>query len=63
MACVDGSIAMCEGRFEDAIQDIAAARAFMAKRQADSGLARFAKERLNDRERRCREALCQPAAP
>ncbi len=57
MACVDGSIAMCEGRYDDAIRDIAAARAFMVKRKVDSGLARFAHERLNDRQRRCEEAL------
>ena len=57
IACVDGAIAMCEGRYDDAIRDIAAARAFMTKRKLDSGLARFAHERLNDRERRCEEAM------
>lgn len=62
MACVDGAIAMCEGRYDEAIRDIAAVRAFMVKRKLDSGLARFAHERLNDRERRCEEALHAVAA-
>jgi hypothetical protein len=55
--CVDGAIAMCEGRHGDAIRDIAATRAFILKRKQGSGLARFAQERLNDRERRCEDAL------
>ncbi len=37
---------MCESRFEDAIRSIGMARAFLVKRKLDSGLARFAKERL-----------------
>jgi hypothetical protein len=61
-ACADGAIAMCEGRFEDALRDIAAARAFIVKKKADSGLARFAKERLDERERACQDALCKPAS-
>ena len=62
IACVKGSIAMCEARFEDGLREIAEARAFIVKKKLDSGLARFAKERLDDRERQCRDALSAPAA-
>ena len=62
VACVRGSISICEARFEDGLREIAEARAFIVKKKLDSGLARFAKERLDDRERRCRQALSAPAA-
>jgi len=61
IACADGSIAMAEGRWADAIRDIASARAFIENRKLDSGLARFAKERLGERERLCEEARCRLA--
>ena len=61
-ACSDGAVAMCEGRFEDAIRSIGMARAFLVKRKLDSGLARFAKERLDQRERVCKQALCKVAS-
>lgn len=61
-ACADGSIAMCEGRYDDAVRDIGAARAFLVRRKVESGLARFAKERLDERERMCEQGLCQPSA-
>jgi hypothetical protein len=57
VACVKGSISMCEARFEDGLREIAEARAFIVKKKVDSGLARFAKERLDDRERLCRREL------
>ena len=60
--CVDGAIAMCEGRYDDALRDIAATRAFILKRKQGSGLARFALERLEDRDRRCEEARQANAA-
>jgi hypothetical protein len=60
IACVKGSISMCEARFEDGLREIAEAREFIVKKKLDSGLARFAKERLDDRERRCRQALSAP---
>jgi hypothetical protein len=58
-ACCDGAVAMCEGRFGDALQSIERARALLVKRKLDSGLARFAKERLDQRERVCKQALCK----
>ena len=62
VACVKGSISICEGRFQDGLHEIAEARAFIVKRKLDSGTARFAKERLDDRERLCREALSAAAS-
>ncbi len=61
-ACVDGAIAIAEGRFEDALREIEKARAFLVKRKLDSGLARFAHQRLNERERECRAALSSALA-
>jgi hypothetical protein len=56
-ACTDSAIAISEGRFSDALEDIARTRAFLDRMKVDSGLARFARERLDDRKRLCREAL------
>lgn len=56
-AGIEAEIAMTEGRFEDAIQRWTAAREFIARRGLDSGLARFAKERIAERERACHAAL------
>ena len=58
-ACVDGGIAMSEARYDDAIRNIAAARARIVKRNLDSGLARFARQWLDERERFCRQALAR----
>ncbi len=55
-ARVDGAIAMSEGRYDDALRDIAEARAYLVKLKLDSGLARFAKERLDQREFVCKES-------
>jgi len=60
-ACTDGAVAMCEGRFDDAIRDIGRAKEFLVKRKLDSGLARFAKERLDQRKHACEEALSNTA--
>ena len=49
----DAAIAMSEGRYEDALRDIAAARAWLAKRKVDSGIARMAREQLDRMERDC----------
>ena len=49
----DAAIAMCEGRYEDALRDNAAARAWLAKRKVDSGIARMAREQLDRMERDC----------
>ncbi len=56
-AGIEAEIAMTEGRFEDAIQHWAAAREFITRRGLDSGLARFAKERISERERACNASL------
>jgi hypothetical protein len=51
------AIAMSEGRYADAISHFGAARSFMERRKLDSGLARFAKERIAVMEGECRAAL------
>jgi hypothetical protein len=56
-ACAESAVAIAEGRYEDALAKIDAARAHLRKRKQDSGTARFAHERLNQRERLCKEAL------
>jgi len=62
-AGIEAEIAMAEGRFEDALQHWAAARDFIARRRADSGLARFSKERIAERERVCQVALREAEKP
>jgi hypothetical protein len=59
----DAAIAMCEGRYEDALRDIAAARAYQTKRRLDSGIARFAKEILDKMERECLSAAPEQRNP
>jgi uncharacterized membrane-anchored protein len=49
-AGIEAEIAMAEGRFEDATRHWAAARDFIARRRLDSGLARFSKQRIAERE-------------
>jgi hypothetical protein len=56
-ACAESTVAIAEGRYEDALTKIDAARAYLVKRKQDSGTARFAHERLNQRESLCKEAL------
>ncbi|HEV8413972.1 MAG TPA: M50 family metallopeptidase [Bryobacteraceae bacterium] len=56
-AGVEAEIAMAEGRYEDAIRHWGGARDFIVKRRLDSGLARFAKERIAERESECRAAI------
>ncbi len=41
-ACVESAVAIGEGRYEDALTKIDAARAWLVKRKQDSGTARFA---------------------
>ena len=55
--CTDSAIAMCEGRYDDALKHIAATRAFLLKRKLDSGLARFSHDWLDERESVCRNAM------
>ena len=59
-ASIDGTeaeIALCEGRYQDALQHLEAARDYFEKKKLDSGLARFAKEYLAKREDECRAYL------
>ncbi len=55
--CAAGAVAICEGRFEDALADIGKTRKFLARMKVNSGLGLFAEERLDERERLCREAI------
>jgi hypothetical protein len=59
---IQAEIAMAEGRFDDAIQNWAAARGYIERRRLDSGLARFSKERIAQRERQCHIALREARA-
>jgi hypothetical protein len=65
---VEAGIAMCEGRYQDALTQWQAARQRPDRRKLDSGLVRLAKERWNDYENTCRSALntqvsiCAPTA-
>jgi hypothetical protein len=54
---VDASIAMSEGRYEDAIKLWQSARARVIKRRLGSGLARFALAKWTEFENLCREKL------
>ncbi len=54
-APVDGAIAMCEGRYEEAERHWQEAQAWAERRKLDSGLFRFAKERWANFEAACRE--------
>ncbi len=48
---------MSEGRYAEAIAHFEAARSFLEVRKLDSGIARFAKERIAVREGECRAAI------
>jgi hypothetical protein len=54
---VQAGIAMCEGRYEDAITHWRAARDRIDRRKLDSGVVRLAKQKWNDYENACRSAL------
>ena len=54
---IEAGIAMCEGRFGEALQSWEAARAYVARRKLDSGLVRFAKEKWAEYESVCRIAV------
>lgn len=56
-AGVEAEIAMAEGRYEHAIRHWQGARDFFVKKRLDSGLVRFATERIAEREGECRAAL------
>jgi hypothetical protein len=56
------AIAMCEGRYEDALKDIDTARHYILKRNPGSGLSIFAREQLDWREQECRAAIASGAA-
>ena len=58
---VDGAIAICEERYEEALNHLQKAREFIKRRKLDSGLARFAKENLEKYEALCKSALSTPA--
>ena len=53
---VDALIAICEERYEEALRHIDAARRFYKRRRMDSGLVRFALEKLDESESLCRSA-------
>jgi hypothetical protein len=53
-AAAKATIAICEGRFEDALRDIAESRVYLAKLKQRSGSMLFINERLDEYERRCR---------
>jgi hypothetical protein len=51
------AIAMCERRYADALRHLAGSREFLVRKKLDSGLARFAKEKLAEAEAECHAAL------
>src|SRR3954452_13443374 len=53
---VEAGIAMCEGRYEEALRLWQAARARVVLRRLDSGLIRFAKQKWAEYESFCRAA-------
>ncbi|HVW09387.1 MAG TPA: hypothetical protein VHC90_12435 [Bryobacteraceae bacterium] len=56
------AVAMCEGRYEDALREIEEARRVILRRNPGSGVAVFAREQLNAHESECRRALAGSAA-
>jgi hypothetical protein len=59
---IDAFLAHSDGRYADALKSWDAALAFLAKRKLGSGLARYAKGRMEEYREQCREALDRPAA-
>ena len=53
IASVEASIAICEKRYDDALVHLAAARDFLIRQKLDSGLIRFAKEKLDEYKHQC----------
>jgi hypothetical protein len=60
-ANVEASIAMAEGRYQDAIPLWDESLAFIAKRRGDSGLIRFTKMKIAEYREQCRERLANSA--
>jgi len=56
---VEAAIAIREKRYGDALPHLAAVRTLITRRKLDSGLCRFAKEKLADDERACSEAMSE----
>jgi hypothetical protein len=54
---VEAAIAIREERYDDALRLLATARARIERRKLDSGLARFAKEKLAEYEEMCQSAM------
>jgi hypothetical protein len=54
---VEAAIAMCEKRYPDALRFVKSSRARIERLRLDSGLARFAKEKLAEYVRNCESAL------
>ena len=50
---LDAKIAMCEGRYEEAVQHWKAAKAYVVRRKLDSGIVRFALEKWAEYEAAC----------
>jgi hypothetical protein len=61
-ASSSAAIAICEGRYEDALREIEEARKYISKRNPGSGLAILALEKLDGREQECRAAIANGAA-
>jgi hypothetical protein len=59
---IEAEIAIVQGRYADALVLLEKYREWLRKRRADSGLARFAKERIEQRESLCRACLSQAAS-
>jgi hypothetical protein len=56
-ASSSAAIAMCEGRYGDALREIEVARQYILKRNPGAGLALLALERLGEREEECHQAI------
>ena len=59
LAPVDAAIAMCENRYDDALQLFQSARERALRRKLDSGLVRFALAKWQEAEAECRERSMQ----
>lgn len=57
----EAGIAMCEGRYEEAVRHWQTAQAYIAKRKLDSGLIRFASEKWAEKEAECHLAMAERA--
>ena len=59
---IEAGIAMCEGRYGEALKFWGAARAKVARRKLDSGIVRFANEKWAEYEAVCRTAVNEQTA-